>query len=332
MVRSARQAGKRPNGMGKGAGKRRKPVRGSNGGGRGTGFTGLDTAAATYARLVRDPCNAPLTRTIWPGSGGALVSRFETDFISFAGATETAAAVAFVPGVNQLFYNSTAATADTTATTLTTGALVPPGSTFLSASAGTIRCVAACLQISYPGTELNRSGIVSLGVVPFGTLLPNVATSVGGGNTNTSVSQLRTLCQHTERMPQNHAEVTWFPGSGDTLPFATQFGSSGANIAEDAQNKNALVATMSGFPVGVGVRIRLVYVCEWTPRLNQGQVATAEVPASRSSLNDVLIALHKTGGTNWFINSWQKASPYLKAAGSVISYGAKMLGPAMAAL
>jgi len=132
-------------------------------------------------------------------------------------------------------------------------------------------------------------------------------------------------------MPQEMAEITWFPGSGDQTPFGTGL-TTAAAITEETANKNAIVVSVSGFPVSTGVRFRTVYVCEWTPKTAQGLVATAEVPRSRATINDVLIDLHKAGGTNWFINAYKKAQPYLRAAGSVISYGAKLLGPAMMAI
>jgi len=293
----------------------------------------LDSAAAEYARLIADPCNAKLSGTIWPGSNASFVARFETDFLYRTGATETAAALVFVPGTNSIYANATTLTSDTTGTLLGIDAVTfpGPGASFISASAGSIRAVASCLQVSFPGTELNRSGIVGLGVTNFGAITNNVATAAGGGNVNTTAAQLRSLCQHVERMPQDMAEITWFPNTGDQVPF--EITQQGANVQlDDASTKNCIVMSASGFPVSTGVRVRIVTVLEWTPKTNQGLVATAEVPKSRSTLNDVLMALPASKGTSWFINAYKKAAPYARAAGSVISYGAKVLGPALMAL
>lgn len=292
----------------------------------------LDKAAAEYARLIADPCNAKLVNTIWPGANGSFVSRFETDFIFRAGATETAGILVYVPGTNSCYVNATTLTNDTTATLIGVDnvSFPPPGNAFLSA-AGSIRAVASCMQVTFPGTELNRSGIVSLGVTNFGAITTNVATAAGGGNVNTNASSIRTLCQHVERMPQEMAEITWFPNSGDQAPF--ELSQQGANVQlDDAASFNCIVMSATGFPVSTGVRVRIVTVLEWTPKTGQGLVATAEVPTSSNTLNDVLRTLFASKGTHWFINAYKKAAPYARAIGSVINYGAKTLGPALMAL
>jgi len=292
----------------------------------------LDGAAADYARLIADPCNAKLVSTIWPGANGSFVSRFETDFIFRGGAADVAGILVYVPGTNSCYVNATTLLADNTATLLGVDnvGFPPPGNSFLAA-AGSIRAVASCMQVSFPGTELNRSGIVSLGITNFGALTANVAAPAGGGNANTTAGNIRTLCQHVERMPTEMAEITWFPNSGDQEPF--ELTQQGALVQlDDASSKNCIVMSASGYPASTGVRVRIVTVFEWTPKTGQGLVAASEVPKSSNTLNDVLRALPAAKGTNWFINAYKRATPYIRAAGSVISYGAKVLGPAMAAL
>lgn len=293
---------------------------------------GLDGPAQAYARLIADPCNAPLTTTIWPGSTGSFVSRFESDFIVFDGVAQTAGMLYFVPGMNEVYTPSLLLTNDTTASTMTNASTLPPGVTFLQASAGTFRCVAACMQVSFPGTELNRSGIVSLGVMQAGGALRNLATIAGGQNVNTTASAVRQLCQHTERTPQNMAEIIWQPGGGDQLPTQLGIATNTTSYVTEASDKNAIVMSVAGIPPVTGVRIRLVSVIEWTPRTAQGFVSSIDPPKSVNSLNDILRALPASRGSNWFINAWAKAQPYMKAAGSVISYGLKTLGPALAVM
>lgn len=293
----------------------------------------LDAPAAALARLIQDPCNAPLTSTIWPGSAGSYVSRFESDFVIFTGATDTAGILAYVPGVNNSWVNATALSSDTGLTGFTlAGAFGSPGNTFLQATAGSIRAVASCIQVSYPGSELTRAGIVALGTMRFGDVARAVTTANGGQNIATSAADMRTICQHTERMPTQMAEILWMPGGGDQSPYLLGQPGNTAQFVDEASTRNALVVSVSGFPVNTGVRIRIVSVIEWTPKTSQGMVSSVEVPKSNNSLNDILRALPASGGTSWFINAWAKAKPYLKAAGSVINYGAKILGPAMLAL
>jgi hypothetical protein len=295
--------------------------------------TMLDLPAKQYADLIADPCNAKLTNTIWPGSEGCYVSRFESDFIAFSGATETAGVFVYVPGANTAWVSSGALVSDqATAGLALAGTSANPGFTFLQASAGSIRAVASCVQVTFPGTELNRSGIVGLGCMRAGDILRSVATSNGGQNQVISAADVRQLCQHTERMPSHMAEILWTPGGGDQSPLLLGQPGNTAAFIDECSSKNALVVSVSGFPISTGVRIRFVTVVEWSPKAAQGLVATVEPPRSANSLNDILRALPETRGRNWFINAWAKATPYLRAAGSVISYGAKTLGPALLAI
>jgi len=287
----------------------------------------LDAAARDYANLIANPCTARLTNTIWPGTAGSIVSRFESDFITFDGAGITAGTLSFIPGVLGVY--ATSALTDTTAVNFIDLSTQTPGYGFLTTVASSVRCVAACLQVSFPGTELTRSGIVSLGVHPFSTVAPNLTGAAGGGGITTTVGQIRTLTQHTERTPQNMAEVTWMPGPGDSDWFEF-VGTSNTDKVDAACPKNALTMTVAGLPAATGVRIRFVSVVEWTPRNAQGLVSAIEVPKSSNTINDVLRALPANLGTSWFINAYKRAQPYIKAANSVINYGSKLLGPAMA--
>lgn len=291
---------------------------------------GLDAAASDYMRLIKDPCNAKLCNTIWPGTSGSLVSRFESDFILWND-TSTSGVLAFVPGANALYYNGTVMTLDTTASTIGSDPAKAPGNSFLTATASGVRAVACCLEISFPGTELNRSGIVALGQAPFSTFVPNVLTAGGGGNVTLTASNVRTLAQHTERMPQDRAEILFQPGPGDQNWYEFNTAQSASASIDDIADKNCLFMSVSGLPATTGVRIRIVNVVEWMPKAAQGLVASVQPPPSKNTLNDVLRALPQSGGTNWFINAYKKAAPYVRTIGSIISYGAKVIGPALAA-
>lgn len=291
----------------------------------------LDTAARQWAELIADPCNAKLTNSIWPGTAGSFVARFETDYVLFSDATATAGVVVFVPGSNSVYTNTAVATSDNTSLLLAaTGN--GPGANFLASSAGSIRCVAACAQLTFPGTELNRSGVVGGGVSTFGSFAQNVTTNGGGGNMSLTTADVRTMCQHTERMPASAMEILWMPGSGDQDWFELRGGQAEKAVLDDISDKNCIILCASGFPAGTGVRVRLVSVLEWCPKSARGLVSTVEVPKSNNTINDVLRALPASRGTDWFINSFQKAKPWLRAAGTAITYGAKTFGPALLAL
>lgn len=291
----------------------------------------LDTAARQWAELIADPCNAKLTNSIWPGTTGSFVARFETDYVLFSDATATAGVVVFVPGSNSVYTPTAIPTGDNMSLLLANSGN-GPGANFLSTSAGSIRCVAACAQLSFPGTELNRCGVVGGGVSTFGTFAQNVTTAGGGGNMSITAAEVRAMCQHTERMPASAMEILWMPGAGDQDWFELRGGQNNSAVVDLISDKNCIMLSASGFPAGTGIRVRLVSVLEWVPKSGRGLVSTVEVPKSNNTINDVLRALPASRGTDWFINSFQKARPWLRAAGTVIKYGAKTVAPALMAL
>jgi len=274
----------------------------------------MDASAQKYAKLLNDPCNAPLTEGIYPGTGGGIVSRLEMDAILYTSATATGGIVVWTPGLGLMYVNSTTITADTTSVnfspiyTVSAGAISPPGFSFLSTTAQSFRCVAACAQMSYPGTESNRSGAISMGVMDAGTAAGFLPTAAGGENTAATTATVRQLSQHSERTPAALAEVKWFPGEQDGRFFSYGAVTAGlpANPTSnvDHEGRNSIVLGWSGFPVNTGCRIRLVLVCEWNPAVNQGLMATVQPKYSKASVVEVLTRMAKAD-PNWYIRASQ---------------------------
>lgn len=270
----------------------------------------MDMAARNYARLLTDPCNAPLCDSIYPGTGGGIVSRLEADFILNPVALSTGGILIWTPGLGLVYTNSTNLVADTTNTFMaplfTTSGVTPPGFNFLSTTAQSFRCVAACAQVSYPGSESGRGGIVSMGVVDSGTAASFLPVANGGENTLTNTATMRQLSQHSERTPAAMAEVVWFPGEQDGRFFsygtiaATLPANPSSNV--DHEGRNSIILGFAGVPVATGIRIRLVMVCEWNPASAQGLVATVQPKYSVASVVEVLFKLAKAN-SSWFIHA-----------------------------
>lgn len=264
----------------------------------------LDRSAMQYARLLRDPCNGPLVPSLWPGSEGSLVTRFETDFICFNGATETGGIIVYNPGLALCYSNATPVTSDTTATQLTSALLPVPGATFLANTAGSYRCVSACAQVMFAGTELNRAGFLGAGVTTFGSYARNLLVVAGGAGIVTNPSDVRQSCQKVVRMPDDMLEVKWFPGGGDSLFMeGGNTAMTAADVVDAGAAKNCIQISVSGLPVSTGVRVRFVTVMEWTPRMGQGFVSSMSMPRSRFGVNDILSYLGQIGGETWFLSA-----------------------------
>jgi len=244
--------------------------------------------------------------------------RLEADAILFSGATETGGLAAFVPGLGLGLASGTAIIGDTAASTITIAGGITPGAGFLASNGYSLRAVAACTQVCYPGTELNRSGIIGIGVMSAGTLIPNMTTADGGGNAVASPQALRIACQHVERMPATMVEARWFPGDEDANPY--NYASRPTAWAQALNGRNAIVVSASGFPVSTGIRIRNVAVYEISlgSSTTTGQVQSISAPRSINTSGHVLKFLADKD-PQWYLHTAQKIG---RAIGSVIDYAA----------
>lgn len=288
----------------------------------------LDRAAVEWAALLNDPCNARLTYACYPvGDSNSILMRVESDTILFSGSTETAGQMVFVPGLGIALTNLTPATSDTSGSTLTRNASISPGEGFIAANAASLRCVAACTQVTYPGTELNRSGVVGIGLTGAGNFLSNLTTGEGGGNANASAQTLRILTQHVERMPSTMVECKWFPGDGDAESF--NYALRPAAWGQALNGRNAIAVSASGFPVSTGIRIRNVAVYELAllSSVASGQVQALAPPVSSSTTGSVLRFLYSKD-PQWYLESAAKLAAGARTAISYVRAGVKAAGMA----
>jgi len=274
----------------------------------------LDKMAGEYAALLADPCNAKLTTSVFPGANGAFVGRFETDYIIGNSAGATGAALVYTPGTNQVLNNSVEATTDTTGFNLT-GVTAGPGASFL-ATTSLWRPIACCLEVYWPGTELNRSGVIGLGLVDYG-----IVNDFSAGLAATTAN-LRSLCQHTERMPTEKATINWRPGFEDGV------GASGVTLAITG-GRQSILLSVAGTPASVVARIRIVTVFEWWPKAGTGFVSQVPQVRTTATLNHVLAKLDAAG--DWLFNTYKKSQPYINGIARAVNYGVKTLGPALIA-
>lgn len=287
----------------------------------------MDQAALAWRRSLEDPCNAPLAYPCYStGGGGTVLIRCETDALYFTGATETAGIYAFVPGMSQAWINTSLLPTDTFGTLIT--GVPAPGTNWLNSNAGSVRAVAACVQVMYPGSELNRAGVVGVGTAPAETLVDNIAAINGGGGINVSAAVVRTTCAHVERMPATMVEAKWYPGEADQVSQTPILPSVYTPLLN---GRNALVVSVSGFPVSTGVRIRAVAIYE--VGLNSvtgglGTVVQAAPPVSTVLPATVIKSLFDKD-PQWWLETAVKTG---RTISNVISYaaaGAKAAGRVM---
>lgn len=241
-----------------------------------------DAASRAYAQLIADPCNGPLLPCPYGSGAGGYVFRAENDFLLGASAGVVASALLWSPGnLGCYFANSTVG--DTANLTLSAGMGLVPGFTFLSDNARSFRCIAACMQVMWPGSELDRGGICSLAQIPFAE---NAATDL-------TVADLRTGAGYIFRTPEESVELVYRPTDLD-MDFTTP----GATAMSATIGNSALAFSAAGIKAGVGMRIRLVAVYEWIPKVADGRgLATRNTkPAGvTTTLNTLIGAMDRTG-------------------------------------
>jgi len=242
----------------------------------------LDRRAIEYAKLLSDPCNGPLVHGLANDWFGGILSRVEFDFVANQSGTETGSFGVYVPGLNQLWSSGVAIVSDSTPLTPTVGAVFP----FISSSTvGTYRCLSACLQLMYPGAELNRSGVIAMGNFVSGDVLDLPGTLTTG--------YLRSACQYSQRMPAGTAALSWRPTAQDLNFVAANAGDLSSNALETKHG--AIAFSTAGGPAGVGVRVRVVAVYEWRPPANFGINTGNRFPSSNNTLAQVLNYLDSRG-------------------------------------
>lgn len=289
----------------------------------------VTAAEAQYAKLLADPCNGPLVSGPFGDGGGGFVSRFESDIIINNTLLQTCAALAFVPGEPKVFTSGTNLTIEDQVITWSDGSAFTPGFGFLNANASQFRCLAACIQVYWPGTELNRQGIVSVGqasgeaVLTDGVLTPR---------------ELRIASTYVERTPAGMMELKWRPSEYDTMWSEFNTEREGV-IPALVGKKSAIFVSGAGLPTDVGLRVRIVAVYEWKPKMSIGSglvVPTGYGQVKQGSLQGTLAWLDSLG--DWMYSSAHTvgvtASKLAAGVGSIMSTatGAARLGRAMLSL
>lgn len=251
---------------------------------------GLDAQGLAWAALLNDPCSAPLAHPCYAGADGGILMRFENSYDIGTGATDTAGLFIYTPngigvtgGLSTGLLTGVAATAAVNLTLAGPVAATQPGYTFLTANASNVRAVASCIQITYLGSEANRSGVINFGCLNGGTFISTDTPNTGNASN---------VFEHFQRTPVDTIEVKWRPSAYDQT-----FRDQSQNIATaDLTKCGAVGFSFSGLLAAAGLRVRMVTVYEYTPG---GQVGIVNAARSRStstnSLDHVLNYLDSTG-------------------------------------
>jgi hypothetical protein len=248
----------------------------------------FDEAAASYAKLLLNPCDAPLVHPVGAPTGGILI-RCQSAF-SIVGVGAACGVVHWTPGAigsnnAELLFSNVAD--GNTATAFATNASTP-GKNFLATNASDCRCVAACMRVYYDGAESTRAGRIAYGQTVGGFII--------AGTTVATPQQIVPGLEYMERTPQTAVEVKWRPNEYDLMLSDPQTAT--ASIEKDRRSSLTLVALNQ--PVGSYLPVIFTAVYEYTPQVNTG-ITTSLRPstASRFSFQQVVEAIDSMMSKPW---------------------------------
>lgn len=260
---------------------------------------GLDAYAKAYARLLVDPCNAPLAYPVYGGSDGSYLVRCESYYTLGNVFDQTAIVVSWTPGgvgksetapTNNKAILSLGATSSTALTVLSAAGDSAPGAEWLRNNASAYRAVAACATVMYTGAELNRAGLVGYGCVP-GALIGEKYFD----DQQISAQGVLSSLPNGDKTPASSIEVVWYPSDNDSL-----FHNPDDSAADELlARRNAIVVSAVGLPANAGLTFKLVAVYEYKPKYGTGIVQAARTTRSSASLGDVLNFINAAAGNPW---------------------------------
>lgn len=236
---------------------------------RGRVLAGLDAAGAAHARMIMDPCNAPMMPSTYSGMGTGQYRRYRN--IIAIPSTAVEGTYMFAPGSNLGF--------------VATHVLSNVGLPYTFSSFGLFgspeldgnnesRCLAACVKIRYVGTEGERKGTIGLRTSPFNYVF-NALTS-------DNPTQLRET-QIINRTGEVLHEVKFVPGAGDEL-FTPNAGS----VVNTQRTLGAFGFTFAGIQPG-SLQVEVTAIIE--VEIGSQLVSSVVPPSSRNTVNNVLSAL-----------------------------------------
>lgn len=240
-------------------------------------------ATDAYSALLANPCTGPMVGPIGATQKG-YITRFEKTFmvpITYgAGNTTTCFGLRWTPGIvdpnttqSDTLDGRVEGVASATLGSVWLTNDESPGFAFLQSTATSARCLAACAQFTYTGTELNRQGVL-------GSFISDGSRLV----TTASADQLNSLSVSRSRVMDGMFEVVWKPNDYD-VNFS-HFNSS-ATPEQRAKHSALWVSGVQLSPISpanASIMVRLVAVYEWTPGTDDGIIVPTAAPGSGETL------------------------------------------------
>lgn len=206
-----------------------------------------------HYNMLRDPCGAALTTSVYRGRKGT-VARFARTW-TVSGSSDTAYYYILNPA-NCGAAGTSLATSSSAFTPVET--IEAAGFTMMNTFAADWRVIGACLEVDYIGTELNRSGRMYAGILSAQSIQFGVATSA---------DSIKLLAYASARTPDRTVEIKWVPGEGNE----GLSNRSAAGVVNNYEaNRNVVLFVAENMPAGVQLAFRETIIYEYTPKPGLG--------------------------------------------------------------
>lgn len=266
-----------------------------------------------HARMIVDPCNAPLKEGIYGGSAGTYTTRVvKVENESHTPATNAGQyywGVAFNPvfGAYKLYGSSGADWVIGGSSVVHWERLATLSPAIQNAS----RSYGACVRMTWGGKELDRKGLIFSGVVNGSVIFDGVRGTSGGQGNYFTMEALVAQLPNTCRTPNDSCEINWVPTEADAeyreyiSPGATV--NAGYGNAVSRTNFAVMVFTA---PQAVGetvsIEVRTVAILEQQYAVG-GIITNAAVvsPGPVGSVSQIITAL-QSRDPHWYINAFKK--------------------------
>lgn len=243
----------------------------------------IEKAVRDYISLLKDPCNGPLVGPVGATANG-YITRFETTVV--VNPANPTWVLRWAPGA----LSFTVATANSeglyAAESATIGGVLTqglsnnaaPGYSFLDSTCQTFRCLAACAQIRYTDTEVNRKGVLGSTICSSARVIPTSGDAFS-------------ITVDRARVPDQGLEVLWQPADGDE-DFTTR--QTAVHSDEFRGRKNAILLSGQNC-LAASVSVRLVVVYQWTPGSNDSIILPIPTPGTGVTMARVVQLARQTG-------------------------------------
>jgi hypothetical protein len=215
---------------------------------------GLTTHEREYLAMILDPCDGPMSHGPYQGTGsGYLVRRQRRTTISLDGSTKTQGAFYYHPSMANIFTKEVLSASSTLGAlnTWTAIGIAPP------IVYSQFRPVAACVRVTYVGTELNKCGSIAYSYSMPSHTVNDTATN--------SPTNLRVGCTGHSRVSSSTLTLRSQP---DRSFLHWQNATSTDPLSDQTNGFFFTVNTISNTAVTYEVVVDVVL--EWTPDSDAG--------------------------------------------------------------